>query len=273
MNNNNHSIIITGASTGIGRATAEYLAARGDKVYAGARKKQDLESLGMINNIVPIELDVTNQEHINSVFDKISKEDPTNTLSLVNNAGITVQGPLVLLDVKDLEQQLAINLFGVHRMIKSFFPLILQSTGRIVNISSVGGRVALPFLAPYNISKFSIEAYSDSLRRELLPYNIKVSIIEPGAVLTPIWDKPNLEDLRLKGSIFEERAKKFGNYFIGQGKKNGVMPEKVSKVIYHAIHSKKPKNRYLVAKNSLQTKILIRLPSNLIDYNFRKSLK
>ena len=198
-------ILVTGASTGIGRAVTDYLAQRGDRVYAGAREDHDLEALEEVPGVIPLRLDVAQPKDIAASVSKV-KEETERLDGLVNNAGVSGGGPLMEISAEEIERQFAVNVFGVHRVTKAFFPLILRAKGRIVNMSSVGGRLALPFLGPYVMTKFAIEAYSDSLRRELAPHGVHVAVIQPGNVRTPIWNKTDPEDPRYDGSIFEERG-------------------------------------------------------------------
>lgn len=161
--------LITGASTGIGRHAAEYLAGEGAIVFAGARRSADLEALGLIDNIVPVRLDVTSHDDIAAAVELVEKQ--TDQLhGLVNNAGVAFGGPIAVLAEEDLRTQLEINVFGVFRVTKAFFPLLHAGKGCVVNISSVSGTFTAPFMGPYSMSKFALEAYSDALRREVSPH-------------------------------------------------------------------------------------------------------
>lgn len=262
-------ILVTGASTGIGRAVTDYLARRGDQVYAGARKAHDLAALEQIRGVTPLRLDVTQERDVAASVLKVEGE--TERLDgLVNNAGVSGGGPLTDISVEEIERQFAVNVFGVHRVTKAFFPLILRAEGRIVNMSSVGGRLALPFLGPYVMSKFSLEAYSDSLRRELAPHGVHVAVIQPGNVKTPIWDKTDPEDPRYDGSIFEERYRRLARYFIKQGKTKGMPPETIARPVYHALHARRPRIRYLVAESNFRQRFLEILPTGLFDWILKR---
>lgn len=264
-------ILVTGASTGIGRAIAEQLARRGDNVYAGARKNQDLKALAEISRVEPLRLDVTRQEEIAASLSKVEEE--TDGLDgLVNNAGVAGGGPLVEVTEEEMERQFDVNVFGVHRVTRAFFPLILRAKGRIVNLSSVGGRLALPFLGPYSMTKFSVEAYSDSLRRELAPHGVHVAVIQPGNVKTPIWDKTDPEDPRYHGTIFEERYRRLARYFIHQGKTKGMSPERIARVVLHALHARRPRIRYLVTESNIQYRFREALPTRLFDWILKRRL-
>jgi short-subunit dehydrogenase len=264
-------VLITGASTGIGRATTEYLAANGFKVYAGARKSQDLENLAKIENVISIKLDVAKKVDVDAAVEFI-KNRRTGLFALINNAGIVSAGPLMDISEEELTEQLDINLVGVHRVTKAFFPLLLASKGRIVMISSNSGFFAAPFFGPYNTSKFALEGYSDSLRRELLLYGVKVVIIQPGNINTPIWKKGEGLLEKFPESIFREEARKIGEYAIRKGTTKGLPPIKVAETIYNALTKKKPKLRYIVAPDRFRNFLLKHLPASRIDNMLKKAL-
>lgn len=190
MLNDLRSILVTGANSGIGLATAQYLASQGFHVYAGARNIATLEGLYKNSNITPVKLDVTNKEDVASVK-KIIDRKASGLFGLVNNAGITKAGPLMDVSVEDLREQFEVNLFGVHQITQALFPMLLQAKGRIVMMSSDSGFFATPFVGPYCSSKFALEGYADSLRREVILCGVKVILIEPGRIMTPIWNKGN----------------------------------------------------------------------------------
>ncbi|MBD3230348.1 MAG: SDR family NAD(P)-dependent oxidoreductase [Candidatus Lokiarchaeota archaeon] len=265
-------VLITGASTGIGRATAEFLASNGFMIYAGARKKRDLDALNKIDGIVSIRLDVQKSDQISEAVDFIKKRK-TGLYGLINNAGVAYAGALMDMPIEFMEKQFDINLFGVHRITKAFFPLIYETKGRIIMISSDSGFFATPFFGPYCSSKFALEGYSDSLRRELLLHGVKVIIIEPGRIKTPIWDKGKKLFEKFSESIFSERAKKIGEYAIEKGKTKGLPPIEVAKVIHRALTKKKPKLRYLIASNKFEYKIIKILPEPWLDKKIKKKLK
>ncbi|MHA1751646.1 MAG: SDR family oxidoreductase [Candidatus Helarchaeota archaeon] len=271
--NYNKAILITGASSGIGRAIAEYLSSKGFKIYAGARKNKDLDALNKLVNITAVRLDVTNQEEINSVYNFIKSQN-TGLFGLVNNAGIAYAGPLMDMPVDFMYKQFDVNLIGVHRITKTFFPFLLQSKGRIIMISSDSRFFATPFFGPYSVSKFALEGYSDSLRRELLLVGVKVIIIEPGRIKTPIWDKgKELFDKFPEDSIFSEKARKIGEYAIEKGKTSGLSPYKVAKVVFKALTRKKPKLRYLIAPNKFEYKIIKIMTDKMVDSMVKKKLE
>jgi len=269
-------VLITGASTGIGHTTTEYLASNGFYIYAGARKETDIQDLSKINNVISIKLDVTKKEEIDNAV-KFIKDRRTGLFGLVNNAGIVNAGPLMDLPAEDIREQLEVNLIGVHLVTKAFFPLLLESKGRIIMMSSNSGFFAAPFVGPYNVSKFALEGYSDSLRRELLLYNVKVIIIQPGSINTPIWQKAEgLIDNLIENqpdSMFIKEAKKIGEYAIEKGSVKGLPPKKVAEAVYKALTKKKPKLRYMVAPDRLRNFLLKRLPDRWIDNIIKKELE
>ena len=260
------SILVTGANSGIGLATAQYLASQGFHVYAGARNTATLEDLCKTPNITPVQLDVTNTEDIINVRKIIEQRKPA-LFGLVNNAGITKAGPLMDVSVEDLRAQFEVNLFGVHQITQAFFSLLLQAKGRIVMISSDSGFFATPFVGPYCSSKFALEGYSDSLRREIVPHGMKVILIEPGRIMTPIWNKGEkiLKSEKNVKSIFWREAKAMGEYAIRKGKTSGLPPIEVAKVVHTALTAGNPKLRYIVAKNKFEYQMMKILPSWYVD--------
>lgn len=252
-------VLVTGASTGIGHACTTHLASKGFVVYAGARKQGDLDALASIDNVVPVTLDVTNSSHVQAIVDKI-EQDGGGLFGLVNNAGIGVGGPLADVTDEELQRQFDVNLFGVHRVTRACLPFILAARGRIVMMSSVNGRIAMPFLGPYSSSKFALEGYADALRRELLPYGVRVAVVEPGLIKTPIWDKAMtmLEDYKKKEPLIEDLARFGINHMPGMvegGKNDGKNPVDVAKAVHAALTATKPKPRYVVSKTAWQVSL------------------
>jgi len=264
-------ILITGASSGIGRACTEYLALNGFKIYAGARKNEDIEALNSIKNVIGLKIDVTDEQTIKDAFNLV-KNETSRLYAIVNNAGIVSAGPLMDISTNDLINQFNVNLIGVHRITSTFFPLILESKGRIIMISSNSGFFAAPFFGPYSASKFALEGYSDSLRRELLLYDVKVIIIQPGRINTAIWSKGEELLLKFKGSIFEKEALVIGKHEIEKGKTDSLDPKEVAKIILKALTIKKPKNRYMIVPDMFRNKLLKILSSKRIDNILRKEL-
>jgi len=279
MKNNKKSILITGASSGIGRHMSEAFASRGWIVWAGYRDEKAKEELLQINsnNIRPLRIDVTDMKLINKAR-KVVESSENRLDVLFNNAGVALGGPIEMLDIEDIKKVYDVNFFGYIRMIQTFLPLLRKSAGRIINMSSIGGLMGSPFLIPYSSSKFAVEGMSDSLRRELSNQNIHVSIIEPGPMQTKIWEK----SLQNSESIFNKKGEILSLYqpavnnlknLTQKSNKFTVPLEELEKHIVLAAESPKPRSRYLVYRNNILLKILISFsPSKLIDFFFRKSL-
>jgi len=268
-------VLITGASSGIGRISAITLAKNDFQVLAGVRKEEDAQKLRDENlNITPIFIDVTNQDSINEAFNKVSEIIEDNGLyGLVNNAGIAVAGPLEFLPIDRLRHQLEINVIGQVNVTQKMLPLIRKGQGRIINISSIAGFTAFPFNGAYAISKFAVEALSDTLRRELRPWKISVSIVEPGVIKTPIWEKSiNLVEDTV-AQMPQEAEKYYGVVYrnlldrtLKRVERSGAAPEEVAKAILHALTVKNPKTRYLVGQDAhFLSKILTKLPDKIVD--------
>ena len=256
------SVLVTGASTGIGHATAKRMLAYGLEVFAAARKDEDLERLRG-EGMTPLKLDVTDAGSIAAAKDEL---DERGLRGLVNNAGIAVSGPIEFIPLDELRQQLEVNLVGQVAVIQAFLPNVREAKGRIVNVSSIGGRMALPLVGPYAASKFGLEAVSDSLRRELRPWGIHVSLIEPGAVVTPIWERGRAVADRVEAAMGERAREYYGK--LAQRIRDetekipdrGVDPDEVAKAIEHALTASRPKVRYVVgrdAKMRLRIKALV----------------
>jgi NAD(P)-dependent dehydrogenase (short-subunit alcohol dehydrogenase family) len=269
MTNDKRWVLVTGASTGIGKACTEYLAAQGFGVYAGARKDQDLDNLGQLQNVVPVKLDVTNDDDVQAVLTIIEGKG-TGLFGLVNNAGIGIGGPLMDITADELQLQFAVNMLGVHRVTRAVFPLIFKAKGRIVMMSSYNGRLATPFLGPYVMSKFGLEGYSDVFRQEMLPFGVKVILVEPGAIKTSIWEK-NLQQVE----VFKNREHsvellaKIALAVVPDALKHsyatGKEPAEVAKVVHEALTVKQPLPRYPVMNSVWKFKIAQLLGAKSID--------
>ena len=186
------AVVVTGASTGIGRATALYLDAKGYLVFPGVRKEADAEGLRQqgSDRLAPVMIDVTDEKSIASAREQVAEAVGERGLAgLVNNAGVGGGGPIEFIPLDELRSTLEVNLIGQVAVTQAFLPLIRRRKGTIVFIASIGGRVASPFMSPYNTSKFGIEALGESLRHELAPWGIDVAVVEPGSIDTEIWSK------------------------------------------------------------------------------------
>jgi NAD(P)-dependent dehydrogenase (short-subunit alcohol dehydrogenase family) len=270
--NESGAVVVTGASTGIGRATALFLDRQSYRVFAGVRKEADAESLAEegSDKLTPITIDVTNDQSIASAKQEVEQAvGDDGVVGLVNNAGIGDGGPIETMELDVLRKVLEVNLVGQVAVTQAFLPLIRQVPGTIVFIASIGGRIASPFMSPYNTSKFGIEALSESLRQELAPWAIDVAVIEPGSIDTPIWDK-GVETI---GEMPETSKRLYGRQLqrmeevFKETASRGISPEKVAETIHEAIRSEKPRHRYLVGRDA---KIAARLKGTLPDRIFSK---
>jgi NAD(P)-dependent dehydrogenase (short-subunit alcohol dehydrogenase family) len=269
------AVLVTGASTGIGRATALLLDGKGYRVFAGVRKKADGESLQeeASDRLTPVTIDVTNQPSITAAKRKISRSVGKEGLAgLVNNAGVGGGGgPIEFMDLQDLYETVEVNVFGQVAVTQAFVPLLRKGQVTIVFLASIGGRVASPFMSPYNVSKFGVEALGESLRHELKPWDIDVVVVEPGSIDTEIWDK-GAEEINRRfskmpkkaESLYGKQLRRFGEV-IAETAARGISPEKVAKVIYRAIRSHNPRHRYLVGTDA---KIAGRLKGTLPERTF-----
>jgi NAD(P)-dependent dehydrogenase (short-subunit alcohol dehydrogenase family) len=256
------AVLVTGASTGIGEATALRMKQAGWEVYAAARKDADLERMRYAG-LTPVRLDVTDSGTIAAAREEL---DGRALDGVVNNAGVAVSGPIEFIPLDDLRQQLEVNLVGQVAVIQAFLPNLREARGRVVNVSSIGGRIALPLVGPYAASKFGLEAVSDSLRRELRPWGMHVALIEPGAVTTPIWDKGRATADRLEAQMGEQARTLYGpladriRQETEKIPERGVAPDEVAKAIEHALTASRPRLRYVVgrdAKVRLKIKALV----------------
>lgn len=276
------SIVVTGVSTGIGWGITKVLIQKGFRVFGSVRKTQDAERLSREfgGNFVPLIFDVTDEAAVQAAARGVREQLNGETLfGLVNNAGIAVPAPLIHIPTDDFRHQLEVNLVSVLIVTKAFVSLLgtdrslRGNPGRIVNISSVGGKNGGPFLGPYSASKHGLEGFSESLRRELMLYGIDVIIIGPGSVATPIWDKAEQADLSAyENTDYLEAAKRIQKYMVADGKR-GYPPEKVGEVVWEALTTPKPRVRYAVIPGSSFRRIIQGLlPKRMVDNIIAKNL-
>ena len=267
--------VVTGASTGIGRAIAKSLIDEGWRVFASVRKESDADKLrdALGEVLTPLIFDVTDEAGIARGADTVREALNGRTLNgLVNNAGIAVAGPLRYIALDELQHQLNVNLFGVLRVTQAFLPMLGADKsydgepGRIINMSSVAGKIASPIMGPYSMSKHALEAFSDSLRRELMMHGIDVAVIAPGAVKTPIWDKADdIDAEQYKGTEYydvlvgmREKYKALGD--------EGLPPEDIGALARDILTGKARKTRYAVLRNKLMMWTLPRMmPKRMVD--------
>jgi NAD(P)-dependent dehydrogenase (short-subunit alcohol dehydrogenase family) len=260
-----HWVLVTGAASGIGRATALLLADRGFGVYATDLLSAALDDLREVANIRAFQLDITDDSDVGRAYDFVHAQG-TGLFALVNNAGIFSPGPLMALPMERLEKQYAVNVFGTQRITKALFPLLLKAEGRIVNMSSVAGYVATPFSGPYASSKHALEGWSDALRRELIPLNVKVIVIEPALINTPLWNgdlEGRIEQYR--GTVFYEANRRKLEHETAEAKAHGIRPEMVADAVCRALTVPKPKTRYLVSNQPVLHGLLRFFPDTLLD--------
>ncbi len=250
---------MTGASTGIGRKITEVLAARGVFVYAGARKAQDLKELDAIENVQGIRLDVTIQEDIDAAVATITNEG-RGLYGLVNNAGVAILAPLIEVEESELDFIFDVNIYGPYRITKAFSPLIIESKGRITTISSISGILSGTFFGPYSMSKHAMEAYSDSLAREMGKFDVKVSVVEPGnyssAIGTTLKKRMEAQDIDLEESLYQEEMQAIVDR-VGD-RSQYKEPDEVAEAVYHALFNEAPKMRYMVVPNQKEAEWTIR---------------
>jgi NAD(P)-dependent dehydrogenase (short-subunit alcohol dehydrogenase family) len=274
--------VVTGASTGIGRAAALRLDQLGWNVFAGVRKDEDAEDLRAAGSerLHPIRLDVTDEDGVGAAAEEVREKAGDGLDGLVNNAGIAVPGPLETLPLDDFRRQLEVNLTGQLAVTQAMLPLIRAGRGRIVFISSIGGRMASPFLGAYSASKFAIEAVGDTLRQELQPWSIHVSLVEPGSVATPIWGKGEREADKMEDRAPESQLRLYGEKIerfrrtVRKTAERGVDPEKVADRVEHALTSPRPRTRYLVGVDAnIQARMRTLLPDRVVDRLVRRELE
>jgi NAD(P)-dependent dehydrogenase (short-subunit alcohol dehydrogenase family) len=274
-------IVITGASTGIGRDASRILVEKGFRVYGSVRKQADAERL--VNELgetfVPLIFDVTDEAAVHTAAKQVREGLNGGTLfGLVNNAGAAFSGPLMHLPIENFRKQLEINVTGQLIVTQAFAPLLgtdpslKGSPGRIVNISSASGKNGSPFVGAYAASKHALEGLSESLRREMMLYGIDVIIIGPGPIATPIWDKAEQEDInQYQHTDYFESSSKFQKYALKSGR-NGLPVERVSDVILEALTSAMPHVRYAITPNPFRNWVMSILPKRYIDNIIAKNL-
>jgi len=268
------SVVVTGSSTGIGWGIAKVLIGKGFRVFGSVRKVEDGERLRKEfgPNFVPLYFDVTDAAAVAKGADQVAAALGGEMLcGLVNNAGIAVAGPLLYVKIDEFRHQIEVNLTGQLIVTQAFAPLLgadrsrKGEPGRIVMISSVGGKNASPFVGPYNASKFALEGLSESLRRELMLFGIDVIIVAPGSVATPIWDKAEKLDLaQYDNTPYMKPLATVKDFMLGLGRK-GYPPEKLGEAVATALTTARPKTRYQVSPQPVLDFLQVALPKRLVD--------
>ena len=257
------TVVISGASTGIGRATALHLEGLGFDVLAGVRREADAPE-----GTTPVLLDVTDQAAIDALAQRVAGRP---LAGLVNNAGIGVGGPVEHIPLAEWRRQFDVNLFGHVAMTQALLPALLAGRGRIVNIGSIGGRQALPLLSPYAASKFAMHGLSDSLRLELRRQGVHVALVEPGAIATEIWRKADESFEAIESDLPAEVAARYRKELDGARKasdraaRHAIPADKVAAVVGHALTARRPRARYVVGADARGQALIERLPAAARD--------
>jgi NAD(P)-dependent dehydrogenase (short-subunit alcohol dehydrogenase family) len=271
---NTGGVFISGSSSGIGEACALGLDERGYDVFAGVRNEEDGKSLRQraSERLQPVIVDITNPEQIKTAFETVRQAlGETPLVGLINNAGISGGGPLEFVPIDRLRHILEVNLIGHISVSQLFISLLRKSQGRIINVGSISGIFAAPMLGPYCASKYAMEAISDVMRRELKPWNIKVSLLEPGIIATKIWEKASIqaergikeapeELLHLYGPLIERIQKHAADI-----DKTAQSPEVVVRAVVHALAARRPKTRYLIGPKARPQKVMSWFPDHIQD--------
>jgi NAD(P)-dependent dehydrogenase (short-subunit alcohol dehydrogenase family) len=276
------AVLITGVSTGIGKATAQYLMNKGYPVIGSVRKEEDAAQLSAEypNLFHTVIFDVRNEEQIQSavrIVEKITNGEGLG--ALINNAGVAVSGPMQYVKSEYMRYQMDVNVHGLISVTQSFLPLLGAQNGspyppgRLINVSSVSGRLTRMMMGPYSASKYAVEALSDAWRRELSLFGIKVVIIEPGPIDTEIWEKARSEEQPYMdteyGFILEQREK-----IIKQNEEMAISAHKVAQSIYSGLTKKRPKTRYLVTGKKILIQSIIKyFPDRWVDYLFTMPMR
>ena len=278
-----NSVVITGASTGIGAACALHLDALGFRVFAGVRKQEDGESLKARGSqrLLPVLLDVTDDVSIAQAAARVKEAvGDVGIAGLVNNAGIAVAGPLEVVPIAELRKQFDVNVIGQVAVTQAFLPLLREGRGRIVNMGSIAGRATMPFLGPYSMSKFALEAMTTALRLELDCWGIEVSIVEPGAIATPIWEKSTKAADLLQATAQHESLPLYAEHLacvrraIAETERRAISVDAVAQAVEHALTARRPKTHYLVGSDAkFRAFLALFLPHRMQDALLRWFLK
>jgi NAD(P)-dependent dehydrogenase (short-subunit alcohol dehydrogenase family) len=278
MITNEQTIVVTGASTGIGKATALHLDNLGFKVFASIRKEADGQALKIeaSDELRPIFLDVTDGDSVAAAVDTVAKETGGELYGLVNNAGLSLNGPLELVPTSEIKQLMDVNVLGLLAMTQAFLPLLRQNKGRIINISSGHGLLAVPDKSVYAASKFAVQAITDSLRVELRPFDVSVSSIVVGKVETAVLGKIIADRDKMIEAAPAEVVKLYSpliEFFDKEVKElQGIPAIEVGRVVAQALTTQKPKAQYLIGPGAKKMRNLARLPVGLRDWLMVKAI-
>ena len=276
------SIVVTGASSGIGRKIAQTLVLRGFRVFGSVRKPSDAKAVAaeLGENFVPLIFDVTDRKAVDAAAAQVEGVLKGEKLTgLINNAGIAVIGAIQTLSPDEFQNQFDVNLMGVFHCTQAFLDVLGADTsrtgaaGKIINISSVSGDLAMPFMGAYNMSKFGLEGFSEALRRELMLFGIDVVVIAPGPIKTPIWEKFDGDKLtkRATNSAYKKPLESMLS-FSEQMEQTGLTPEVIANRVLAVLQDNKPKTRYTIDAQWLQNTLLSRLPKRIADRMIAKQM-
>ena len=273
MDKSERTVLVTGCSSGIGRATALLLASNGFQVFAGVRREQHLKDLTELNrsNLAPVILDVTQDDDVALAVATIEQECPQGLFGLVNNAGVGLPSAVELSRLDEVRRLFEVNTLAPLRMIQHCLPLLRKTHGRVINMSSMNGTMALPMVGAYSASKFALEALSDTLRVELRPWQISVSLIRPGQVRTSIFDKAR-DDLQQRTvnipaelkSGYDAMYARAGD-FNERGAKALTSPEQVARVVLRALNARRSRTHYTVGMDARGMRYAKWLAPRLVD--------
>jgi len=273
-------VVITGTSTGIGRACVENMAGAGWTVYAGVRKDADAEAIkqAVEGDVRPVILDVTKPDQVQGLVQLVGRDNDHGLDALVNNAGVSEGGPIESVSDNAWQSHFDVNVFGLVRVTRELLPLLRRAKGRVVNMSSLGGRSSAPMLATYSAGKHAVEAISESLRFEVEGFGMKVSCVEPGEIATAIWEKAGDRVDRMNEDIPAELIKLYDHRvnmiygFVAEGPKRGVPASRVADVVHHALTSPRPKHRYLVGPDAKLVGVVTRMPDGIRHWAFNQNI-
>ena len=263
------AVLVTGASTGIGRNMAETLAVEGYFVYAGARRQADIDALSKIDNVKGLRLDVNVQADIDAAV-QIVRNEGRGLYGLVNNAGVLVVAPLIEMDEDDMQFQMNVNAFGPYRVTKAFAPLIIESQGRITTTGSISGILSGPYIGAYSMSKHAVEAFTDSLAAEMARFDVEVSVIEPGnygsSVMSNLKRRMDQRGQTFEGSQYQDELESMLGRFENYDQVRA--PDDVSAALLQFLSDDNPKRRYMVVPGEQQARATIRqMFTELIQLN------
>lgn len=258
---------MTGASTGIGHATALRLANAGFTVIPGLRRDEPLpEPVAK-----PVLLDLADPDSIGPAAKEVLERADGKLAGLVNNAGMNVSGVFEALPLDEWRHQFEVNLFGQLGLTQALLPGLIAARGRLVTVGSIGGRMSAPFLSPYSASKFAVRGWMDAMRIELAPQGVQASLVEPGAIATPLWEKGTTAAWGRIDAMPADVRERYERWINGgfkvakMSEKSAIPPERVAKVIEHALTSRRPKGRYLVGPDAHVQAFIAAMPTRVLD--------